>query len=155
MVIGSSGWNEKADRAFTRPAIHNRQLNVSIRADFGECAKYTVDKSIQATIVCVIELPVIEMKSTEILEALSRHKENAETLFLRGLLVFASRLDCIRGMDRSFFSNQGLARLVGRHGKPSSRSRSLSFRNGLQKSPLHTNLPTAKHVFVYSRNKES
>jgi len=38
MVIGSSGWNEKADRAFTRPALHNRQLNVSIRADFGECA---------------------------------------------------------------------------------------------------------------------
>lgn len=36
MVIKQSRFNEKADRAFARSAIHSEHFNISIRAVFGE-----------------------------------------------------------------------------------------------------------------------
>jgi len=52
MVIKQSSLSEKADRAFTRPAIHSEHLNISIRTVFGErnpsnhkFSKKTIDKS--------------------------------------------------------------------------------------------------------------
>lgn len=81
MVIKHSKLNEKADRAFTRSAIHGEHLNVSIRAVSGErdpCdqkfEKNTIDNSRDLYLYTVIEMLAIgQMESDEIIRAVAEH----------------------------------------------------------------------------------
>jgi hypothetical protein len=156
MVIGRLDWNEKADRAFTRPAFHNRQLNVSIRADFGERAKSTVDRMLQSNTYYAIELPVIHMTESEILAAMIRHKEKCSGYVSEWFagVRFAPRLHPWDEQELSFPTKAWLD-LSADTGDQAQRVAYSLFSMGCEKSPLHTESPTAKHVFVYSLNKES
>jgi len=156
MVIGSPDWNEKADRAFTRPALHNRQLNVSIRADFGVRVKYTVDRSAQAANIFAIELPVMEMNKSEILAAMVRHKvkcSGCASEWFAGVR-FAPRLHPWDEQEL-FFPTKAWIDFAANTGEQAQRVAHSLFAMGYEKSPLHTESQTAKHVFVYSLNKES
>jgi len=156
MVIGSLESNEKADRAFTRSALHNRQLNVSIRAEFGERAKHTVDRSLRATIFDAIDLPVIEMSHSEILAAMIRHRQTAQGCVSEWFagVRFAPRLHPWDQQELSFPTKAWLDFSADTGEQAQGVAHSL-FAMGYEKSPLHTESTTAKHVFVYSLNKES
>lgn len=156
MVIGSSGWDGKADRAFARPARHNRQLNVSIRADLGESSKYTVDRSRWEAILVAIELPVIGMSNGEILKAVILHKEKragCDARWFAGVRV-AHRLHPWDEQGLSFPTAAWLD-CVADAGEPAQGVVQALFSMGYEKSPLHSESPTAKHVFVYSLNMNS
>jgi len=155
MVTGSLPWNEKAGRAFTRSALHNRQLNVSIRAEFGERAKYTVDRTVRVSIFHAIELPVIEMFKSQILAAIIQHKEKCSGVaeWFAGVR-FAPRLHPWNEQELSFSTKAWLDFSADTGEQAQGVTHSL-FAMGYEKSPLHTESPTAKHVFVYSLNKES
>ena len=156
MVIGSLAWNGKADRAFTRSALHNRQLNVSIRAEFGELAKYTVDRSLPETIFYAIDLPVIKMFKSEMLAAMIRHKAKCSGCVSEWFagVRFAPRLHPWDEQVLSFPTKAWLDFSADTGEQAQGVALSL-FSMGYEKSPLHTESPTAKHVFVYSLNKEA
>ena len=156
MVINSLERNEQADRAFTRPAIHNRQLNVSIRADPGELAKYTFDRSLREDIIYAIELPVIEMIDVDILTAMIRHKEKCSdcvSKWFAGVRA-AHRLHPWDEQELSFPTKAWLDWSADSGEQAQGVAQTL-FAIGYEKSPLHTESPTAKHVFVYSLIKGS
>lgn len=81
MVINQPKFNEKADRAFTRSAIHGKHFNISIRAVFGErnpCdqkfEKKAIDNARGLYFYNVIEmLAIAQMQSDEIIRAVAEH----------------------------------------------------------------------------------
>ena len=81
MVITHQKFNQKADRASTRPAIHSKHLNISIRAIFGEpnrsehkSSKKAIDNFIGSWNISAIDMLAIDKLSTgEIIQKTVRH----------------------------------------------------------------------------------
>ena len=91
------------------------------------------------------------MKSTEILEAVIRHKEkypDSVSAWFAGLRV-AHRLHPWDERELSFPTNAWLDCSADSEEQAQGVARTL-FAMGYEKSPLHTDSPVAKHVFVYS-----
>jgi hypothetical protein len=157
MLIRSPDRNEQADRTLARSAFQNRkfnrQFNVSIRADSGELANYTIDRAFRKDISIAIELPVKDMNNCNILKAMTRHEVECSGCISKWfagvrathrlhpwdeqILSFPTKawLDCSADSGE-------LAQEVAR----------TLFSMGYEKSPMHIESPTAKHVFVYSLN---
>ena len=109
-----------------------------------------------ATILYAIELPVIEMIKSEILTAMIRHKEKCSDCISEWFagVRFAPRLHPWDEEELSFPTKAWLGFLADTGEQAQGVAHSL-FEMGYEKSPLHTESPTAKHVFVYSLNQES
>ena len=82
MVIKESRFNEKAGRAFTRPAIHTEHLNISIRTVSGERDSFdhkilekTIYKSLRLWFYFAIEmLGIVKfMRADEIIQQVVQH----------------------------------------------------------------------------------
>jgi hypothetical protein len=156
MVICSLDWNEKADRAFARSAIHNTETKVSIRAEYtGERRKCNIDRSLGSIDKFAFGFRVIRSMDRElILSAIVKHRICCPSVFqwLVGVR-FAPRLHPWDEQELPFPTRAWLN--LSANTEEAQTIAEQLFSSGFAKSPIHTNEPTAKCVFVYALTPES
>ncbi|HEY5893941.1 MAG TPA: hypothetical protein VIT91_11985 [Chthoniobacterales bacterium] len=154
--------NETANRANARSAIRldNRPINISIRANPGEGTLQNgdhsvIDKFSRSVHYFAIEWPVKSMFEEDAISAIEAHRKKCpESLSWFAGVRSARRIHPHDEHEVHFLTNAWIDVSVDTPDGAQRVARRL-LQLGCVQSPIHTDSPSARHVFAYALNEES